>query len=681
MSAIAVTNEGKNVFTSTPYTNHGYNKFDLSHTVLDTMQYGELLPIPLIHTIPGDSHDITIPHVLESDTLGSPLFSGLSLKKDIFHIPYRILMPHQWESFLTVPDVNVDIPSACKPLLNVVFLIDKLNRDFNISGTPSTTNSSNFHTLAQRLALLNWFGPHGIFPHMGYNLDEPNLMLLYKNAETALNTAMGNFPVSAYVLSMFGVGASADAVLQKFDNSSTKCTAYCFRYFPKIYIDWCEKHDYSDTLANDSEIGITIPSGFNYATFSKLFINLKLTQGKTTTSLSDPTYNANGSNKEYFINILPFVAYKAITTHFYTNDSVDSVFSFQHYMNNMDVFADYFLPNHQIPTDSGPNLVPDTFSEFCLRWVLKGLPSQYKVLEFFFNIFDYDCSLKFGDYFTTSNVKPLAGLDSDSDIQIPVTSGRVNVYDVRHALSMQKFLNMVNRLGSRLIDYSKGIFGVVPSDAPKMFPEFVLRVGSTIDTDGVTSTGDVESLGDRVAIAKSSESNTHFNYRSDEFGILMLIYHIDANTAYSTGIDKHLLHLDRYDLFNPYLENLGDQEIKTRELINLPLTEKSTYDSTFGYQMRYAEYKHANNRFLSNFRDGYRSWVVGYGSQFGNSPYDIRSVSKTLNPDFVHTTEFDIDNIFKANTGLSPLHRSQFKIKFPISISSSRKINYHSSIV
>ena len=81
-------------------------------------------------------------------------------------------------------------------------------------------------------------------------------------------------------------------------------------------------------------------------------------------------------------------------------------------------------------------------------------------------------------------------------------------------------------------------------------------------------------------------------------------------TAYQQGLHRSFSRFDRLDYGWPTFANIGEQEIKNKELIaDLPISTDP--DGTFGYIPRYSEYKFMNSRVAGEMRDTLAFWHLG----------------------------------------------------------------------
>ena len=81
---------------------------------------------------------------------------------------------------------------------------------------------------------------------------------------------------------------------------------------------------------------------------------------------------------------------------------------------------------------------------------------------------------------------------------------------------------------------------------------------------------------------------------------------IMPKTAYQQGTPRMFLRRDNLDYFWPSFANIGEQEVKNREIFEFP--DNANGEQTFGYVPRYAEYKFCNSRVAGDFATNLEYW-------------------------------------------------------------------------
>lgn len=210
------------------------------------------------------------------------------------------------------------------------------------------------------------------------------------------------------------------------------------------------------------------------------------------------------------------------------------------------------------------------------------------------------------------------------------TASTIN--DLRTAFQLQKWLERNARAGSRYVEQILAHFGVVSSDARLQRPEYLgggkspIVVSEVLQTsesnDAVTPQGNMAGHGISV-------NNTHsFSKRFEEHGYIIGIMSVMPRTAYQQGLPRHLSRKDKLDYFWPEFANLGEQEVKNKELF-FDAAALNDNEDTFGYQSRYAEYRYCPSEVHGDFKDSLSFWHMGR----------VFETKPELNKDFVHVDQ------------------------------------------
>lgn len=89
-----------NIFNSVKLTKPQKNVFDLTHDVKMSLDMGNLTPICLLETVPGDKFNISGETLLRFSPLIAPVMHRMDVTMHYFFVPNRIIYP-DWEKFIT----------------------------------------------------------------------------------------------------------------------------------------------------------------------------------------------------------------------------------------------------------------------------------------------------------------------------------------------------------------------------------------------------------------------------------------------------------------------------------------------------------------------------------------------------------------------------------------------------
>lgn len=233
----------------------------------------------------------------------------------------------------------------------------------------------------------------------------------------------------------------------------------------------------------------------------------------------------------------------------------------------------------------------------------------------------------------------------DPDGTLVVNNGTSTLRDLRIAESLQRWLETMARVGTRYTEYLRGIFDVKSSDARLQRPEYKGGITTPIIISEVLNTSATidEPQGNMAGHGVGVAGGETIDCYCEEHGYLMTIMSILPDTAYQQGIPKHFLKTgDVTEEFTPHFENIGEQEVKNKEVYAF---QGPSGDNTFGYIPRYAEYKFENNRVAGDFRDTLSFWTA---SRIFETPPALNSTFVECQPTtrIFAVEDEDVDNIW-----------------------------------
>lgn len=217
-------------------------------------------------------------------------------------------------------------------------------------------------------------------------------------------------------------------------------------------------------------------------------------------------------------------------------------------------------------------------------------------------------------------------------VQVEIDGASTTINDFRRTLAIQAWLENNARGGARYIDQILSHFGVRVPDYRLQRSEYLGGGRQPVVVSEVLSTANTDDVpvGDMAGHGISVGKTNRFTYRCQEHGIIIGILSIVPRTAYDQGIDKMWSRDSRYDYAFPEFANLGEQEIKSKEVFySFADGDHVVNQSLFGYIPRYAEYKFKQNRIAGDFRDTLAFWHLSR----------IFTARPTLDSDFLRMQE------------------------------------------
>ena len=273
---------------------------------------------------------------------------------------------------------------------------------------------------------------------------------------------------------------------------------------------------------------------------------------------------------------------------------------------------------------------------------------------------------------TSDRVKTALGTNVFSSSVI----GQFTVEELRAAVSLQRYLERNNYVGSKVINQLLAHFGIAPTPERLDMSEYLGGSNFGVQIGDVTSTTPVQDtspdhevlnlgLGAQAGKGVAASRTETIRYHAKEHGVFMTLMYIIPDTAYYQGIPK-VMQLgvtgDPLDFYTPEFENLGFQEILNKE-VYIPDQKRFTLeyqdydpDEIFGYAPRYAFLKWQQDILAGDFVGHFDDQAYGPMGQtqmdawhlFRKFAYDDQD-PLALNSNFVECDNYnnDYDRIFQ----------------------------------
>lgn len=188
------------------------------------------------------------------------------------------------------------------------------------------------------------------------------------------------------------------------------------------------------------------------------------------------------------------------------------------------------------------------------------------------------------------------------------------INDFRLSVLLQRFKERLNVAGNRLVEYYRAFYGTILPDFTAQNPIFLggsktpIQISEVLNTTGIAGElpqGNMSGRGIGV-----NEGYSEY-YEVLEHGVCLTIMSIMPETGYLNGIEREYSKISSpFDFLLPMFDGLGEQEVQYRELFAFgidPAAGTTTAD-TFGYNVKYAEYRTIPNRATGQFRSTLTNW-------------------------------------------------------------------------
>lgn len=655
-----------------------YSTFDksLSYRKYNTLRFAEYTPSFEMEGVERDEISLNSSDRIDSLSLNAPFKGTIRKVKESFKVPYMALLPMNWDRIYTQPSNGDDVPQNAncyistfpKLFFDLFFSAIDGTRASILDGSAPT--SAYIQGLVRSLLLGEYVYSAGSLLNVcGYKslrhiqivrlLEDIDYDAYFDKVISFVFSRISSFQVSFLEGSTFntlyfnGLGSSSNGAYLPF----------------RLFLDMARTNPRFNISSNflvfedsesvfNSELRTAFSSGgdLNY-TF--VFRGPSMVDDR----LSDDVTELQPST----LNLSRILAYQMICAHFYTNSSLDIVYSAELYRQYIKLLYDSMYSGSPNPSFSwnGIDCPYDYLSGLRLSRMLvldsNNAPFVFGVgdlindvtqnpdtfsyrLASFAAIFAYRKSLRFGDYFTASRPRPLAPINTD----VAVNNNAVSVIDITRGIQAQRFANSVMRTRQKIEDYVEGLFGRKP--APDFHnPFFLTRQEEIIFGDEVQNTAETQATdaNSRTANFASNVGRYTFTFNNDDMHpcIYMQIISFDVRRAYTGSVDRHFLHRDRFDMFNPDFQYIGDQPIYG---VELGYIDKSLnrVPRVFAYTSRDMEYKQRFDVASGGFVKNLPGWaMLDSDKAMLNTP--------NLTPEFIRSNNSELDRFFLSLTGYS----------------------------
>lgn len=199
-----------------------------------------------------------------------------------------------------------------------------------------------------------------------------------------------------------------------------------------------------------------------------------------------------------------------------------------------------------------------------------------------------------------------------------------DVNQIRTAFQVQKWLERNARGGVRYTEYLRSHFGVAPSDARLQRPQFIGSIKSPWIVSEVLQTSEtntsVTPQGNQAGQAINLSRGRLGNFRSFEYGYIMILCSVVPKALYQQGIPRWMSRKTNLDFYSPEFAHLSEQAVLNKEIY---YSNTSEGNQTFGFQPIWNEMRFVPSRVSGHLRTGSSGYSFDYwhfGRSFASTP-------------------------------------------------------------
>lgn len=237
-----------------------------------------------------------------------------------------------------------------------------------------------------------------------------------------------------------------------------------------------------------------------------------------------------------------------------------------------------------------------------------------------------------------------------NQLKAEISQLSATITDLRTAVALQEFYEASARYGNRYKEFVYGHFGSMIPDDQLYRPIYLGGMKLPIQISEVTQTAPNNENTDGVGnlygrgLSATTDDGFLFERTFQDYGQIMVIYSIRPHSYYENFVKKEFCIKDRIDEYWRKLQGVGEESIFNYELQGFLNTNPNVIernDGTFGYQMRYSNYKFSNDEIHGNFKDSLSYMVFSRDVKDG----------AVLSPEFIEVRPEDINHIFQYTGG------------------------------
>lgn len=232
--------------------------------------------------------------------------------------------------------------------------------------------------------------------------------------------------------------------------------------------------------------------------------------------------------------------------------------------------------------------------------------------------------------------------------EVSIDNSDISINDLRRAIRLQEWLERNALAGSRYNESIMAHFGRKTSDSRLQRAEYLGGGKAVVQISEVMTTSYSEDADAEVVppASMSGRGSTYgntnkFSYNCEEHGFVIGILSVMPTSSYMQGLPRMFGQRNTFlDYPWPSFAHLGEQEVYNYEL----LFDFTTFPagtatrSLFGYQSRYADWKHIPSSTHGDFRNTLDYWHLT--RKFSSLP--------TLGNDFVKYNDANQDRVFNV---------------------------------
>lgn len=674
---MASNQEGRQINSVSKSPKIPHSLFTLNKRFGLTTTFAKNVPIYAREFVTDDGPVTIEPNCdIRSYTLKAPMIGTIKKHVSFYQVPLQCVLPFNWEKIVKIPNRGTDVSGDSSIPGNVQCLNGVNTVVSNFSSRIISLLSSDFNELQSA---------YSDFPSSGGSSFILSALLFVLKYENFLSEGS----LIAHLGAHFGY-----PVYFKLDDSSSYCDDKYFSFdeFCEYLLDVVSRYNFSIFTSSDV---VKPGSGVKHVrkvldfmrshngpfTISSTTVSPSISDLPVLDSFSFGRYYDTVSSEPY--NYLRCVAYQLVNAHYFTNDKVDYINTAELYRQHIYSLLlscgegkDTFTYNGvETPFDylSG-HYFSVLFGDY-LGYLVTDIPADdtfWNYYAYIQAIFGFNYSLRYMDYFVGARPKNLAV----GNTSVRVQNNTVEVVDITKNLVKQRLLNAVGRIGNTIEEYSDKILGR-HLEYDYHNPKYLFSFDADVFTSEVENTGEAQMSDPNsvTAVMRGRFGNHQFTFSVDRYSVIIGIEYTDFARFYHSTQERSTMAIDRFDMFVPELQYIGDQELRRSEIL-----ASSPMEEPFGYQLRDMQFKQAYDECAGGFVDYLPGWLFKF------NPLEFTSINDpghtlVISPSFVRSQPTELDDFYLSLEHMNLAGYFHFIEMWDIKVSAKRPMAYAPEIL
>lgn len=643
-----------NLFSFGDVRNHPHRSgFDLSRRICFTSKAGELLPVYYKLVYPGDKFNIRHQLFTRTQPVNTAAYTRIREYLDWYFVPLRLINKNLPQALMNMQNNPVQASDIAS---NKIVTNDIPHTVLGNSGSAGNRGIASMLQYMYEGAYDQKIKPINNF--LGFNAGTCG-------AKLAMMLRYGNFISHLYTgaSKSFGLSVSPDFSLIAY-NSDYSVNILPFATYQKIYADhfrysqWEQNEPY--TYNFDWYSGGNIFSGFSAGYTDKL---REYVEGNNLFTLRYANWP-----KDLFMGVMPNSQLGEVSVVEVLSDTATRSYP-------VSLFS-------RVSSSDGVNKLGAAVSAAPFNKASAVGASSSNSYSVDFGTQEWDSTTNSMNWIGARNIG-----EAHMGVTVPGSqlAASFSVLQLRMAEAVQRYREVSQVADQTARDQIYAHFGVTLSPA---LSDTCFRIGgsaSNIDISEVVNTYLPEAEQNASATIKGKgvgSGQGSVNFSSDEYGILMAIYHVVPLLDYViTGQPQDLLYTNTADLPFPEFDSIGMQSLHFGRFFNYR-SDKFTFDPTssvMGYTPRFIDLKTDYDEVYGAFRSTLKSWTAPldpeYLAKWIDSTVSAGQTYYSLNYGFFKVNPSVLDSIFKVKAD-SSMDTDQFLSSLYLDIKAVRNFDY-----